>query len=78
MASKRRVTRRDEIACAAKRAFASPEEARSVYRWHEPYLCRVCGMWHLTSGVAGRVNKAKMVGMQFRPLFQRARRKFER
>lgn len=50
--------------CKAKRQFPSREAAVAIGTKMEPYLCRFCGGWHLTSGMVGRINKQVIFGLQ--------------
>lgn len=43
--------------CKGKRQFPSREAADALGTKMEPYQCQICGGWHLTSGMAGRLNK---------------------
>lgn len=45
--------------CTKKR-HASEQAARDFQAGMEPWFCGQCKAWHLTSGMLGRLNRAKL------------------
>lgn len=64
--------------CKKKRIFYSLREAQNFPSTGvEPYQCNVCGFWHLTSTIAGKLNKIRQ-DISFRDAMEWVNRKNKR
>ena len=57
-----------------KKVFYSLAEAQNWQKGMDGYKCRYCPFWHTTSGIRGRIQKAKMQSKALEGWFQRKRR----
>ena len=49
-------------AVCEKKKFETAEQAKSFNKGMDPWFCKDCNAWHLTSGWDGRITKVKMNG----------------